>query len=813
MTHRPATDRPVPVSTYRLQITPSFGFADAAGEAAYLHRLGVSHAYLSPILRATEGSEHGYDVIDHGRLNRDAGGRKAFQKLRDALSDKGLGVIADVVPNHMAVPEPEWRNRQLWDVLKHGRESRYARWFDIDWDAGPVLLPLLGDTLDNVLRDHLLQIATDGGESGDEAVLRYYDHEFPLRPGTEGMPLAECVAAQHYRLSLWRDGQERLTYRRFFDVTSLIAVRVEDPEVFDATHELLLELMHQGRLDGLRIDHPDGLADPRGYLKRLAKATNNSWVVVEKILEGEERLPDDWHCAGTTGYDALLRVGGVFVDPAGEAPLTRLWDEWGGQGHSLDEVIASSKAYVARHVLPAELARLVRTLVRLFPQFPEDALRRSVRAMLVSVERYRAYVVPGEKAPEESVRVLDEAYHDAKPLVQKWDKDALKAVRALAVGDATAVADVPDADALVRDFQVRFQQTCGPVVAKGVEDTAFYRYYRLVGLNEVGGDPGRFGISPDELHEFFESQQRDWPTTQTTLTTHDTKRSEDVRSRLAVISELPAEWSEWVAQAHELAEPHRTGLDRPTEYLLWQTLVGAWLIDADRAKTYATKAIREAKLHTAWVDGDPSYEQIVMSFLDGALADPAVTAHIEAWVERTATATRSNLLGQKLVQLTGVGVPDVYQGTEVVQLTLVDPDNRAPVDFAALDERLVRLDKGKAPKDVDDEKLLVTSRALRLRREHPKWFVGDKASYVPVPTTSPHALAFARGKGDEAGCVTVVTRMSESLSAAGGFGDSFVRLPKGTWRDLLTDTAYDSAKVPLGELLSQLPVALLVREH
>ncbi|KRE43541.1 malto-oligosyltrehalose synthase [Knoellia sp. Soil729] len=828
--------RAVPTSTYRLQIHGGFGFDAAAEQAAYIASLGVSHLYLSPILQPAPGSTHGYDVTDHSSLNAEAGGRKAFDRLVAEAHECGLGIIVDVVPNHVTVPDATHLNPALWTLLKAGRDAATASWFDIDWSAhdGKVLMPVLGASLEDVLSQGELSLARDGGAAGDEAVLRYYDHEYPVAAGTEHLPLADLVAAQHYRLANWRAGADELNYRRFFDVTSLLAVRVEDPEVFDATHELLLSLFHEGAIDGFRIDHPDGLADPQGYLDRLAEATGGAWVVAEKILEGEEQLPESWRCAGTTGYDTLLRVQQALTSSAGDEVLDRLWAEHAAQGRaSLDDVVTESKELVVATVQAAEVNRLMGLVTSACPQEEPGGLRAALEALLVSMDRYRAYLVPGQSQDRDQLAVLAAAAERAHGLLDPANHPRLETILGLARGE---VAPGMDRD-VVDEFMVRFQQTCGPVMAKGIEDTAFYRWFRLSGANEVGGHPSHLSIGADAFHDFESRQLAAWPTTMTTLTTHDTKRSEDVRARLMTLAESAQEWAEWVHEASDLGAAHRSSLvDPATEYLVWQTVLGAWAIVPDRIETYVLKAVREAKDHTAWVDGDADYEAAVVGFSRAVVADAAVARHIETWLSLHAASVRANVLGQKLLQLVAVGVPDVYQGAELQVLTLVDPDNRGAVDYAERAERLARLDAGERARDLDDEKLWVTTTALRLRREHPQWFVGDDASYERLESSTPHAVALTRGRTGAAyrdvrsvapssqthpsrevapgGVVAVVTREADRLAAAGGFGEATVRLPEGRWRNLLCDTRADTFEgdASLADVLVDLPVALMVRE-
>ena len=797
MPHLPAPGKPVPVSTYRVQLRPAadnhpgFGFDDAAAAAPYLAQLGVTHLYCSPYLQAAPGSPHGYDVVDHSRLNSELGGQDAFDRMVAACRDVGLGIILDVVPNHMAVSEPESQNAQWWSVLREGQQSPHADWFDIDWDSaanpGKVLVPVLGSVLEDVVGE--LTIADDR--------IHYYDHVVPIAPGTlvPGDVLA-TLDKQHYRLCHWKVAGTELNYRRFFDVTTLAGVRVEVPSVFDDTHRIIVEQVRDGILDGLRIDHPDGLADPGGYLERLAEQTGDAWVVVEKILEPGERLPDDWACAGTTGYDALNRILGLFVDPAGEAPLTEHWQRVTDETSSYDEVVAITKRLILSDVLAAEVNRLTDVAVRATGYEDRAGLREGLVELLASFGVYRAYLAPTGPADEvarEHVEQAVAAAVAAKP--GRKDEIALVARLALAEGPGGAAAE---------EFVTRFQQTCGPVMAKGVEDTAFYRYFRLSGLNEVGGDPTRFGVPAAEFHAACVEASARWPVTMTTLSTHDTKRSEDVRARLVLLSQDPGTWTEAVTRWSGLAERHGT-LDGATEQLIWQTLVGAWPLTEDRLLAYLEKATREAKASTSWLAPVPSYDDAVVAFARAVLADEEITSDIAAFVKRLAPAWRVTALAQKLVQLTMPGVADTYQGTELFDLSLVDPDNRRPVDFGDRRRLLEAVDSPGAPV-VDDSgaaKLHVVARTLRLRREHPDVFL-SAGSYTPVDAGD-RALAFAR-----AGRVLTVVPLRASSTCADGWGDDAVALPEGGWRNVLTDARVTSGR--LAELLADFPVALLVRD-
>ncbi|WP_211247781.1 malto-oligosyltrehalose synthase [Cryptosporangium arvum] len=747
--------------TYRVQVQPEFDLRSAAGLADYLRDLGVTQLYSAPLLQSTPGSQHGYDVADHSHVNTELGGAEAFAALKDALRAHGLGLVVDIVPNHAGVAVPR-ANPAWWDVLRRGRDSEYARWFDIDWDRGPVLIPVLGSDSD------VSSLTVEDGE------LRYYEHAYPIAEGTgDGSP-QEVHDRQHYRLVDWRRGDGEITYRRFFAIADLAGLRVEDPTVFNATHGEILRWYAEGGLDGIRVDHPDGLLDPGEYLQRLRVGAPEAWLVVEKIAEPGEELPE-WPIDGLTGYDALGEVGALFVDPAGEDAFTALDTELTGVTTDYPELLYASKKDVATGMLRAELRRLA----RLVPDEPQA--EAALAELLAAFPVYRSYLPFG----------LD---HLASALVTVRE-------RRPELGPAldTLEARLTDPD---DELAIRFQQTSGAVMAKGAEDTAFYRWTRFVALNEVGGDPQHFGGSASAFHEAAAARQAHWPRGMTTLSTHDTKRSEDVRARMAVLAEIPDEWATAVRRWREVAPVP----DGAIAHLLWQTVVATYPISASRLKGALQKSAREARTVTSWNDPNEEFEAALEAAIDTALASPDVAAFAElvtpyGWV---------NALGQKLVQLTMPGIPDTYQGTELWDNSLVDPDNRRPVDFDARRKLLARLDDGWLP-PLDAEgaaKLLVTSRALRLRRDRPELF----GSYTPIAVSgsaADHAAAFDRG-----GAITVVTRLPIGLERRGGWGDTVLELPDGEWKDVLTGAEYSAgADGPVGliDVLSRYPVALLTR--
>jgi malto-oligosyltrehalose synthase len=810
-----------PVSTYRLQLRAGFGFAEAGELADYLSDLGVTHVYLSPILQANPGSPHGYDVVDHSRISADLGGEGAFRAMAERFRRHGLEIVVDIVPNHMARPTPESLNHQLWSVLSQGRDSPYAHWFDVDWDAqgGKLLMPILAGPVDECLDDVTIDTApgTPGPAGYPGPVLRYFDHVLPLRDGVADRPLKVLLAEQHYRLADWHDAATQLNWRRFFDIDTLIAIRIEDPDVFDATHQVPLRLLREGLIDGLRVDHPDGLADPEGYLRRLSAATGGAWVVVEKILSRGEELPG-WDCAGTTGYDTLALVDGLFLDPAGEPTLTEAYVRFTGGKPGFAEVARDAKRGIADATFTAELSRLfARADFPALAELGEGDLHDVLVELLAAFGVYRAYVTPGGPPPDFSAAVVSAAAASAREALEARLHPALDAVCAAVLGLTGPAAD--GAQQAARDeLIVRFGQTTGPVLAKGVEDTAFYRWPRMACLNEVGGDPDLFGVSPAEFHAAAGRLAARWPATMTTLSTHDTKRQEDVRARLAVLAEWPEDWAHKAAEWHGLvswltdgavAQATERAPEPDLEYLMWQTLTGAWLLGDERLRSYLSKAMHEAKTRTSWTVRDPGYEEAVLGLADAVLADPELVAGIAEFVARIAPDARVNSLGAKLVQLTMPGVPDVYQGCELTALSLVDPDNRRPVDFQRRRRLLAAVAGGGEVVGLDAEKLLITTRALRLRRDHPEWFAG---SYTPLACEGPaagHAVAFARGEH----AVTVATRLPAGLRRRGGWADTTLPLPQLHWRDLLTGVRHAGLRPLLSELTWRLPVALLVPEE
>ncbi|MFZ1162619.1 malto-oligosyltrehalose synthase [Mycobacterium sp.] len=757
------------LSTYRLQLrgaSSGFGFtlADAENLLDYLHDLGVSHLYLSPILTAVSGSGHGYDVTDPTTVSAELGGAPGLARLSAAARARGLGLVVDIVPNHVGVDRPE-QNSWWWDVLRHGRSSAYASFFDIDWELGDgrIMLPLLGSDDDSA------DLTVDGD------LLRLGDLVLPIAPGTAHGSGPDVHDRQHYRLIGWRNGL--CGYRRFFSITSLAGLRQEDRTVFDTSHTEVARWFAEGLVDGLRIDHPDGLADPSKYLRGLREQVGpDAWIVIEKILAVDEALEPTLPIAGTTGYDALREIGGVFVDPQGAQALTGLLESAGVDYGQMDAMLADLKTVAATETLASELGRLRRCIVAAAGA-DHPLLPAAVAALLTHIDVYRS--------------------------------DYLGLAAVLPVALAVTCSAAPELDVPLQliaaaasdggEPAVRLQQLCGAVTAKAVEDCLFYRDARLVSLNEVGGDPRDFGVGLAEFHQRAATRAQLWPQAMTTLSTHDTKRGEDVRARIGVLSQVPSLWAELVAR-WEISTPSP---DPATGLFLWQNIFGVWPADGvvtdelrERLHAYSEKAIREAAWHTSWHDPVADFEDSVHRWLDAVLDGP-IARELTNLVARLQSHAENDALGQKLLALTSPGIPDIYQGTELWDDSLVDPDNRRPVDYTA---------RRQALKSLQHKKIRVVKAALQLRRSRPGTFL--RGGYRPVlaaGTGADHVVAFQRGDD----VLVAATRWTVQLEQT-GWGDTVLTLPDGSWSNALTG-AVVSGTTPAAELFAELPVALMER--
>jgi (1->4)-alpha-D-glucan 1-alpha-D-glucosylmutase len=880
----------IPSSTYRLQLNAAFTFRDAANTAAYLKDLGVSHLYCSPYLQAVPGSMHGYDVVDHQKVNEELGGEQGHQEFCRRLSDLGMGQVLDIVPNHMAIGSS---NRYWWDVLENGPSSRYATWFDIDWQSAEVklqnkiLIPVLGDQYGKVLASGQIAIEFKGGAFR----VRYGDNALPLSPYSLAMILTTAAATAHddtlgfladslsrlpspdaadpalvqerdrdkgviytllkrlgneqpqtltviartvdsinadidalddilnhqnYRLAYWRTADQELGYRRFFDVNSLVGLRMERPHVFEATHSRIVGWLQSGVLDGVRIDHPDGLRDPKQYFERLRSRAPEAWIIGEKILEPGEFLRSNWPIDGTTGYDFLTACNLLLVNESGLREFTQIYGEFTRESTDFGAVAHEKKLSVEHDALGSDVNRLASLFVEICESnrdrrdYTRAEIRRAIREVAACYSMYRTYVVAERNEITDDDRIeIDHAIACGKERRQDIDPglfDFIADILMLRVRGARE-----------SEFLLRFQQFTSPVMAKGVEDTAFYCFNRMIGLNEVGGSPGRDGITIDEFHQYCLRLHADWPRTMTTLSTHDTKRGEDVRARLAALTEVPGRWKSALHRWSRINAAFKTRSfpDRNTEYFLYQTLIGAWPISRDRLLAYMEKAVREAKQHTSWTQQNREFEDALRNFIDRILESRDFIADLESLVSHIMKAGRVNSLAQTLMKFTAPGVPDTYQGSELWDLRLVDPDNRTPVDYEQRQAMLNELKRGMAPEEIlrrtdpGFPKLWVTHCALTLRGQHPEWFRAG-AAYTPLLATGTRAenlVAFLRGERVAA----IVPRWP--LKLGDSWGSTAIELPAGRWRNALTGDLVDGGRVRAQAILRRFPVALLVADE
>jgi len=926
----------IPNATYRFQFHQGFTFQDALALVPYLHDLGISHIYASPIFRAMPGSTHGYDICDHNALNPEIGTREEFDALIAALHERGLGFIADFVPNHMGIAETQ--NHWWMDVLENGPSSPYAQYFDIDWVPlkreleNKVLLPVLGDQYGRVLERGELRVTFEDGRFW----LDYHSLRLPMGPrstrpllqrasellpappvelmsiltavehlpaSTETTPekiaerirekevirqrlsrlctetpavseaitraLAELhdaedpssfdrldalISNQPYRLSSWKVAAEEINYRRFFDINTLAAIRMELPEVFDATHKLLLELIGGRAVDGVRIDHIDGLANPQEYLRTLQTCAGVAlgdpadkyaiYLIVEKILGPGEKLRTDWPAHGTTGYEFTNQVTEVLVDRTAERKFTEAYNRFVGRQLGFHELVYRSKKLVMLVSMASEVNVLGHLLNRLseshrwYRDFTINSLTAAVRETIACFRVYRTYLVPGNPPTEQDVRVVSRALAEARRRNPALERTVFEFLRDVLLPPEPNQHPVDEA--LRREFVLKFQQCTGPIAAKGVEDTAFYQYHRLIALNEVGGEPADFGASPETFHRQNAARLAEFPHSMLATSTHDTKRSEDVRARLAALSEMPGEWTQALRRWHTVNRKHLTEVDgesapdRHEEALLYQTLLGSWPLEPlndstrpdyiQRIQQYMGKALHEAKVNSSWIEPNETWDNAVQNFVATILTPGSQNRFLntfEPLAERLAALGAINSLSQIVLKLTAPGVPDVYQGTELWDLSLVDPDNRRPVDYAFRRDRLGSLSGEIAPRALMDQwrdgriKMFVVRQLLHFRRDHPEFFThGD---YTPVAVTGSFAdclIAFTRGSVGK-NLMVVVPRLSSRVGSppiGECWGDTAIESPGADrWVDILTGRKLSAATpFPVAQILAEFPVAVLV---
>ncbi|MGY8527343.1 malto-oligosyltrehalose synthase [Paracidovorax citrulli] len=885
-------DTLVPRATARLQLHRDFTFEQATAQVDYLAALGASHLYLSPIFASTPGSTHGYDVTDFHRINPELGGEEGFRRLAERARAAGLGIIIDIVPNHMAASVTHngwWR-----DVLARGPQSRYAGHFDIDWNSpdpllqGKVLLPILGNAYWDMLHSGELRIEIDGGK----ATLHYGEHSVPLseesvaqagvieagadafQPGSEGgvQRLHELLERQHYRLAWWRTAADELNWRRFFEVSELVAVRVEQPAVFDDVHSLVLRLAREGWIDGVRVDHVDGLADPGGYCKQLRQALDEAmagrnargWIVVEKILSEQETLRASWGIDGTTGYDFMDEVAAVLHDGAGQPELDAMWRQTVGEAQDYGALVRASRRRMLERHLVTEFEGACRRLhaaARAEPATRDLTLasfRRALAALLEPIEVYRTYLGEHEGTAEnrrEDTLILEEAAAKARRDVSPDDPATVNRIVEWLSAEQLASPQL-------REVRARVQQLMPPLAAKAGEDTMFYRYGRLLSRNEVGSHPSTLAMPPDRFHARMVARAHRWPHAMLATATHDHKRGEDNRIRLAVLSELAADWHAAVRGWESMAAPlvQDGAPDAVDRLMLYQTLVGVWpptlppeavpgqptssgggAVSGDaayrdatetlleRVRAWQTKSVREAKRHGHWTSVDERYEAAYADFLKG-LHDNGLLRAIATFAHSIAAAGALNSLAQTLLQLTAPGVPDRYQGAEGWDFSLVDPDNRRPVDYPALRSALACEAGWQAwLEDWRDGRVKVqlVRALLALRQSMPALFRdGAYRQLHGEGDAAQHVLALERSLGDQRIVAVTARAAARMVDAhrpcidAAHWGDtrlclsggaSAVPAPDQPWTEVLTGRTVTpvNGRIAVADLLSPLPVAVL----
>jgi (1->4)-alpha-D-glucan 1-alpha-D-glucosylmutase len=841
-----------PLATYRVQLNRGFGFSDLKSVVPYLVKLGVSHIYASPIFKARTGSMHGYDNVDPASISIELGGAEDFEELIKEVKAYGLGWIEDLVPNHEAY-SPE--NKRVVDVLQNGPQSRYARFFDIDWNhpsprlKGRVLVPFLAKELAEAVKQKEILLAFNG-----EFKIKYGSLEFPVnskstqrlqstgnaqetvqRVNEDPAFLLGLLSEQFFVLSWWMEAFGEINYRRFFDILDLIGVRVEEPEVFEETHRLALDLVGLGKFEGLRVDHIDGIRDPEKYLQTLRQHAPDAYLLVEKILTDNETLPDSWPIQGSTGYDFVNQLNGLFIEQGNEAAVTDVYVRFTGNMQVFGEVLFDCKKTVIESYFKGDVNNLARLLNRTlrnlsYNKFEPEKLPEAVAALITCFSVYRTYLNP--KNPTDQKGYFGSALKQAKKRNPQLSNES-DAIEFL-------LEHCRDRSAAL-EWVMRFQQFTGAIMAKGFEDTAFYRYCRLMSLNEVGGDPSKFGGSSKEFHAYNLSRSASWPLSLNAGSTHDTKRGEDARARLNVLSEIPQKLEEHLRLWSEINAKHKTKINRELspdgnmEYLIYQTLLGSYPFEdnelaefTQRASEYIVKALREAKIHTSWLNSNTKYENAATGFISQIRSDKSFLADFLPFQKQVAHYGFFNSLSQTLLKITCPGVPDFYQGSELWNLSMVDPDNRRLVDYkkrvqflsevSSFDPSNLKLlwedyRSGKA-------KLYLIFRALQIRRELKGLF--EEGTYVALSVEGAfgeHVFGFMR-KGREGFVVVVVPRLLTGLPmTAEGWGvdwrDTDLVLPSGApsvWKDVFTGSEVKASlgRLPVSEVLRGFPTALLI---
>ena len=842
-----------PSATYRLQFHKDFTFYDAAKIIPYLAELGISHVYASPYLEARPGSTHGYDIINHNKFNPELGGEEGFEVFAKALEENGLKHILDFVPNHMGVGN----DNQWWQrVLKDGRNAKEAKYFDIDWkpryraSEAKLLIPALGNHYGEVLAAGELKLKSD--PLNNEYYVEYFENRFPVQQedgpldmefiNSNQDALHDLIERQHYRLAYWRVASSEINYRRFFDINELAGLRVEEPELFDEMHKLIFSLIEQGKLAGLRIDHIDGLADPAKYCRKLRdKAGENLYLTVEKILASHENLRDDWQIQGTSGYDALNQIAGLFVNARNEKVMDKIYRRLCGDEQNFADMVYEAKIEIMNSSLASEVLSLTLLLKsiaennRYTRDYTLDNLRQAVKEIIGYFPVYRSYITAKEFGADDK-KFIDWAIGKAKKNSQFPEKTIYDFIAGLLLAENDAL----ECENLI--FIRKFQQLSGPVMAKGLEDTSFYRFNRLISLNEVGGDPTKFGLPVKAFHQINKQRAEKWPHSMIATATHDTKRGEDSRCRISVLSEIPKLWEKSVTRWMQLNRSKHSEVDGKTvpsaneEYSIYQVLIGSWpneLLDnlnqklmsdyVTRLKEYSTKALREAKLNSSWAQPNEEYEKAVHNFISGITDITKQNLFLDDFLplcRRIATRGATNSLSQLVIKLTMPGVPDIYQGTEFWDYSLVDPDNRRAVDYQSrmlnlndnepLEQLLTHWQDGKV-------KQHLLQRILKYRSENKEVF--ESGSYQTLKITGKHKNHLVAFMRQHAGKVTIsiCPIFSNKITAnefplGSDWADTTIKLPKGNFINLINGIKY-SQQIETSNLLEKFPIAVLVSNY
>jgi (1->4)-alpha-D-glucan 1-alpha-D-glucosylmutase len=906
----------MPRATYRLQFRAGFGFKEAAKIAPYLGRLGVSHIYASPYLKARPGSSHGYDVVDHHALNPELGTEDDFSAMIAAFRKEGLEQILDFVPNHMGVGGAD--NRLWLDVLEWGPDSSYAGWFDIDWRlddeylAGKVLAPFLGDQYGVELARAKLAIKYQSHE-GSLAIWAYDVHKLPICPlfydrilgrddanlerlsdlfldlpawrphiGARARVLKEELAAlirddasaretlearilalnsdwraldmlikdQHWRAAYFGVAADEINYRRFFNINDLAGLCMELPAVFEHAHARVVKMIEDGVIAGLRLDHIDGLFDPKAYFETLRAATKQPfYLIVEKILAPHEQIRRDWPIDGTTGYDYTNLVLGVLVDPAAESSFSQFYQDFAEVRETFEAIVRSCKLRIMENEMASELNAVGRSAARLAHQNPMTAdftrqvLQRAIKQVIASFPVYRTYLDMTGQQAEADRRDLDWAVSVARRSDPDIDSSVFDFIQSAFSGELVAAPKSGFSRASALRLAMKAQQYSGPVMAKGLEDTAFYRYNRFIALNEVGGEPDRFGVSISAFHKANSSRAENWPSAMLATSTHDTKRGEDARARLAALSDIPEEWRRQVTMLSRILRARRGDVEgkappsRNDEYMFYQLLVGSWPfelldeIDEARLEDYRArvqvaleKCLREAKKNSNWMTPNKDYEAAMHGFAHDALDSSNFLTNFLPFIRRVARLGVENSIVQTVLKLTSPGTPDIYQGCEFWDLSLVDPDNRRPVDFRqreeALDEMSLILSSTNQRQDFlarlmhnwkDGRiKLAITALLLEIRRENEAIFASQ--IYEPIAIEgekAQRAIGYVRGEPGRRCCV-FVARFPGQREADPQWGDTAATIPSENWMDMFTGRLFPGGRIALQSLFDRLPVAVLL---